>query len=117
MSTERKRSTSPFPSAYKVITDHENDKKKTVRVGPTVELLQGCRELNGVKCKNCDTWDETGVDWHIVIFMEEDATPKYSWYCKLCFKSEDHLKSDYVYSGRHLKNSIEVMSSKKSRPK
>lgn len=113
VTTDRKRSRSPFPSAYKVLAEAEQSNRKTVRVGPTIELLQGCKEHDGVKCKNCNTWDETGVDWHMVVFLEEEATPKYSWYCKLCFRPDEHGKSDYVYSGRNLENAVEHFGKKK----
>jgi len=113
MSKERKRSSSPFPSAYKLLAAHDNDKKKTIIVPPTLELLRGCAELNGVHCKNCHTWDETGVDWHIVVFMQEDASPVYEWYCKVCFKPDEHVRSDYVYSGKQLENAVESTRKKK----
>lgn len=107
VATKRIRSSSPFPSAYKVLADVEISTKKTIKVPAAWEHLLACKQRDGVKCKNCNTWDETGLDWNVVVFMEEDASPKYSWFCKLCFRAEDHPKSSYVYSGVELENSTD----------
>jgi hypothetical protein len=105
----RSRKFSPFPTAYKIINDHENNATPTVRMSVLPELLDVCRH-RGVTCAHCGTFDELGFDWSHAVIIEKGAA-KHSWYCKLCFKQETSPEP-YSYSSTGLDGAIEEPFSK-----
>lgn len=83
----RPRKTSPFPSAYKVLADHDNSTTPTIPAPPMPELLDACRH-KGVKCTGCGKHDELAIDWQHALIMNDEGDMEDEWFCKLCFKRE-----------------------------
>ncbi len=104
----RGRSMSPFPNAFKLLVELENEGTSTIIQEADVDLLEACAH-KGRTCVNCKTIDELAVGWlKIVSIREEDGTQKESWVCKLC--SAERSPQRYSYSSSDLSNSEEVMS-------
>lgn len=104
---DRIRSKSPFPSAYRIIANLEVDKEPTLQVPVSQELLEACKRRQGVRCDNCGTWDETGLDWNMVATIEEGGDPSYKWYCKVCVKGDKEERSDFVLSGQEIEHPVD----------
>lgn len=99
----RERSKSPFPAAFRVICDIENEQMKTVIKEPDEELLDACSH-RGKRCRNCRTWDELAIGWvRLVSICDEDGYQKEEWVCKLCMSERESLR--YTYSASDLRDS------------
>ncbi len=79
-----KKTYTPFPQAYRVISDYENSLTDTAVVYPSTELIQASKNINGVFCEACGGWNETGLDWNMICFLDDQGNPKNIWYCDNC---------------------------------
>jgi hypothetical protein len=104
------RSKTPFPQAYRVINDIENDKCQTIPAEPLPELLDACRH-RGLTCAHCSRYDDLGFQWHHTIIIKNGVFC-HSWYCPPCFKLGT-LPSPYSYNSTELPSSIEEPFAKK----
>lgn len=101
----RERSKSPFPAAFRVICELENEQTPTIIAEPDDELLEASKH-RGRRCRNCRTWDELAIGWtRLVSICDEDGYQKEEWVCKLCMAERNSLK--YTYSSKDLIQSEE----------
>lgn len=107
MTHERTRSKSPFPSAYKVLNDIENDREDTLKIPITEEFIAASKQKHGVWCQKCGHSDETGLDWYMELILDEEGRQMYAWTCGTCQPKEPPVPTDYRFSGTTLDNSVE----------
>lgn len=110
----RARSRSPFPNAYKVIAEAENERTATIPAPPLPELLAACTH-QGVTCAGCGTFDDLGFDWNHAVVISDEGDLSDEWYCKLCFKRETS-PLPYKYKARVLDNAVDEPFRKKKKP-
>lgn len=110
MAPDRNRNLSPFPSAYKLLCDIENDKEPTLKIEITEELRIATGRKKGVWCQKCGDKDETGLTWLMDTILEADGPPTYIWTCIECQHTKAALKdTEYSYKGKVLDDSVETV--------
>lgn len=106
----RTRKSSPFPSAYKVLSQLEESSTPTIPAPPLPELLDACRH-DGVTCAGCGQFDDLGIDWQHALIMNDEGDMEDEWFCKICFKREISPQP-YRYEASRLDHSEERPFSK-----
>lgn len=107
----RSRKSSPFPTAYRVIADAENDRTLTIPAPPSDTLLEACKH-RGATCSVCGEFDEIAFDWGHGVVMNDDGDVVDEWYCKLCYKRE-LAPSPYRFQSYKLDNAVDEPFNKK----
>jgi len=108
MAQDRQRNLSPFPSAYKLLCDIENDKEPTLKIEITEELRIASERIKGVWCQKCGLQHETGLNWVMDTILEIDSPPTYIWTCVSCQEAKHATRgTEYFLKGKVLDSSIE----------
>lgn len=103
-----KKNKTPFPQAYKFLVELEQSERLTVIMPPSQQLVEASRRMNGVFCDKCNSWDETGLEWDMIVSVDEAGDMSHIWLCTKCAKPQNIENHTNTYCVSDLPNGEET---------